>query len=126
MISTARVTAFVATTDLTEAVGFYVDVLGLTLLGRDDPFAAVVDAQGAQLRITVVHEKADAPYTVLGWEVPDLSAAVDDLRSRGVTFTRYDGMDQDDHDAWSAPDGTRVAWFADPAGNTLSLHQHAD
>ncbi len=123
MISTARITAFVATTDLAEAIDFYVDVVGLTLLGRDDPFAAVVDGQGAQVRITVVHEKADAPYTVLGWEVPDLDAAVDDLRARGVTFTRYDGMDQDDHDAWAAPDGTRVAWFADPAGNTLSLHQ---
>jgi catechol 2,3-dioxygenase-like lactoylglutathione lyase family enzyme len=126
MISSARITAFVATTDLAEAVDFYVDVLGLALLGRDDPFAAVVDGHGAQLRIIVVHEKADASYTVLGWEVPDLHVAVDELRRRGVTFTRYDGMNQDDHDAWSAPDGTRVAWFADPAGNTLSLHQHAD
>ena len=126
MISTARVTAFVATTDLARAVGFYVDVVGLTLLGRDDPFAAVVDGLGAHVRITVVHEKAEAPYTVLGWEVPDLDAAVDELRGRGVRFTRFDGMDQDDHDAWTTPDGTRVAWFADPDGNTLSLHGRAD
>ena len=126
MISTARITAFVATTDLARAVGFYVDVVGLTLVGRDDPFAAVVDGLGANVRITAVHEKADAPYTVLGWEVPDLDAAVDELRGRGVSFTRFDGMDQDDHDAWTAPDGTRVAWFADPDGNTLSLHGRAD
>jgi catechol 2,3-dioxygenase-like lactoylglutathione lyase family enzyme len=122
MLPTARLTAFVATTDLERAAAFYVDVLGLALLERDDPYSAVVDGQGARLRITAVHEKAEAPYTVLGWEVPDLDAAVDDLRARGVTFTRYPGMDQDEHDAWRAPDGTRVAWFADPDGNTLSLH----
>jgi catechol 2,3-dioxygenase-like lactoylglutathione lyase family enzyme len=121
MLPTARLTAFVATTDLDRAAAFYVDVLGLRLVGRDS-YAAVVDGQGAQLRITLVEAKAAAPYTVLGWEVPDLDAAVDDLRARGVTFTRYPGMDQDEHDAWCAPDGTRVAWFADPDGNTLSLH----
>ncbi|HEU5266633.1 MAG TPA: VOC family protein [Jatrophihabitans sp.] len=124
MVPAARLTAFVATTDLDRAAAFYVDLLGLTLLGRDS-YAAVVDGQGAQLRITPVQAKAPAEYTVLGWEVPDLDAAVDDLRARGVTFTLYPGMDQDEHDAWRAPDGTRVAWFADPDGNTLSLHQHA-
>jgi hypothetical protein len=61
---------------------------------------------------------------VLGWDVDDLDAAVDELRGRGITFTRYDGMDQDEHDAWTAPSGTRVAWFRDPDANTLSLQQH--
>jgi catechol 2,3-dioxygenase-like lactoylglutathione lyase family enzyme len=124
MIAAAQLTAFVATTDLGRAAGFYVDVLGLTLIAREDPYAAVVDGQGAQLRITAVEKKAEAPYTVLGWEVPDIDAAVDDLRARGVTFNRYPGMDQDDHDTWHAPGGTRVAWFRDPDGNTLSLSQH--
>ena len=123
MIPTARLTAFAATTDLDRAAQFYVDVLGLTLIHRD-AYGAVVDGQGARLRITPVHEKADAPYTVFGWEVPDIDAAVDDLRYRGVTFNRYDGMDLDDHDTWHAPDGTRVAWFPDPDRNTLSLSQH--
>jgi hypothetical protein len=40
-----------------------------------------------------------------------------------VTFTRYDGMNQDDHDVWTAPGGDRVAWFTDPDGNVLSLAQ---
>ena len=36
-----------------------------------------------------------ATFTVLNFEVPDIEAAVDELTSRGVTFERYEGMDQD-------------------------------
>jgi catechol 2,3-dioxygenase-like lactoylglutathione lyase family enzyme len=66
---------------------------------------------------------AEAPYTVLGWRVEDIAETAAELRSAGVRFKRYDGMDQDDDDVWVAPDGTRVAWFSDPDGNTLSLQQ---
>jgi predicted enzyme related to lactoylglutathione lyase len=34
-------------------------------------------------------------------------------------------MEQDADDAWTAPDGTRVAWFTDPDGSVLSLHETA-
>jgi len=43
------------------------------------------------------------------------------LTEGGVTFERFDGLEQDDLGIWSAPGGTRVAWFRDPDGNTLSL-----
>jgi len=32
-------------------------------------------------------------------------------------------MEQDETGAWTAPGGARIAWFADPDGNTLSLQQ---
>jgi catechol 2,3-dioxygenase-like lactoylglutathione lyase family enzyme len=123
VIASARLTAFVASTDLDRSAAFYVDTLGLSAR-EQTPFALVLDGLGANLRVTAVLEKAATEYTVLGWDVDDLNAAVDDLRGRGITFTRYDGMDQDTHDAWTAPSGTRVAWFRDPDGNTLSLQQH--
>jgi hypothetical protein len=53
--------------------------------------------------------------------VPDIAKAVRDLVKRGVIFQRYEGMPQDDLGIWSSPSGTRVAWFSDPEGNTLSL-----
>jgi hypothetical protein len=49
--------------------------------------------------------------------------AIGALRARGVEFKRYDGLEQDEHGAWTAPGGSRIAWFADPDGNTLSLQQ---
>ncbi|TQF69319.1 VOC family protein [Rhodococcus spelaei] len=118
-----RLVAFVASTDLDVSSMFYVDTLGLRVTSRT-PFALVVDGGGGtSLRITLVQTKGDTGYTVLGWEVDDLDAAVEDLRAKGVEFTSYQGMDQDEHDAWTAPDGTRIAWFRDPHGNVLSLHQ---
>jgi hypothetical protein len=58
---------------------------------------------------------------VAGWQVPDIAEAMAALAERGVTGLRFDGMDQDDLGVWTAPGGDRVAWFADPDGNTLSL-----
>ena len=35
------------------------------------------------------------------------------------------GFDQDDDGVWTTPGGDKVAWFADPDGNVLSLTQFA-
>ena len=96
--------AFVATTDLARARAFYETVLGLEVVEADD-FAVVVDVHGTTLRVTAVPERAPAAYTVLGWQVDDLEAEVDELVGRGVTFLRFEGMDQDDRGFWT----TRVA-----------------
>jgi catechol 2,3-dioxygenase-like lactoylglutathione lyase family enzyme len=114
--------AFIATTDVDAARTFYRDTLGLRLVD-DNPFALVFDANGTTLRVTRVEDAVVAPYTVLGWDVTDIVATVAALTARGVAFHRYDGMEQDDAGIWSAPGGARVAWFADPEGNTLSVSQ---
>jgi catechol 2,3-dioxygenase-like lactoylglutathione lyase family enzyme len=120
-LSNADVVAFVATTDKDRARAFYEGVLGLRVV-HDDPFACVVDGHGTQIRITAVDQRAGAEYTVLGWAVDDVDATIDDLVERGVTFMRYDGIEQDDRGVWVTPIGIRVAWFKDPDGNTLSVH----
>jgi catechol 2,3-dioxygenase-like lactoylglutathione lyase family enzyme len=111
---------FVGVADLDAAQHFYGEVLGLEL--RDErPFALVTEVGGAMLRITKVPEPAAAPYTVLGWAVDDIAATVEELAARGVVFTRYEGMGQDDRGVWDAPGGGRIAWFLDPDRNNLSL-----
>jgi catechol 2,3-dioxygenase-like lactoylglutathione lyase family enzyme len=114
--------AFVATRDPDRARTFYRDTLGLTLVS-EDPFALVFDTPGVMLRVTTVPHVAAAAYTVLGWRVPDIVTASDDLRNAGVTFERYAGMRQDKRGVWKSPSGALVAWFKDPDGNTLSITQ---
>jgi predicted enzyme related to lactoylglutathione lyase len=114
--------AFVATTDLARARTFYEEVVGLTLV-EANPYAAVFESGATTLRVTLVERASIAPYTVLGWVVDDIASAATELRLRGATFERFDGMEQDDGDAWTAPGGAKVAWFKDPEGNTLSLAQ---
>jgi catechol 2,3-dioxygenase-like lactoylglutathione lyase family enzyme len=122
VLAGADLVAFAASTDLERSEAFYAGVLGLPLVDST-PFAKVFDAHGTQLRVTRVDAVAGAAYTVLGWRVDDLDAAVAELRSRGVELKRHEGMEQDESGAWTAPGGSRIAWFADPDGNTLSLQQ---
>jgi predicted enzyme related to lactoylglutathione lyase len=122
MLDAADLIAFAATADLDRARVFYEQVLGLPVTEQTD-LACVFDANGTMLRVTAVPEVARAGYTVLGWRVADITAAARELSARGVRFLRFDGMDQDADGVWTSPGGGRIAWFADPDGNTLSLTQ---
>jgi hypothetical protein len=65
-----------------------------------------------------------AGHPVVGWNVPDIVAAVRALTAKGVTMTICEGMGQDALGIWTAPDGAaKVAFFADSEGNVLSLAQ---
>jgi catechol 2,3-dioxygenase-like lactoylglutathione lyase family enzyme len=120
MLKSRPIVAFVTTTDPKRAKVFFAKTLGLRLVGEDS-FALAFDAGGTMLRVAIVKTLHPAGYTVLGWIVPDITKAVRGLMRRGVVFSRYEGMPQDDLGIWSSPSGARVAWFADPDGNTLSL-----
>ena len=109
-----------AAPDPEALVAFYRDKLGvrtsvenglltLQLAGGDRP--------------TLVYPKPDfepAPYTILNFPVEDVEAAVDELSSRGVSFEKYDGFDQDEKGIMRGQ-GPDIAWFKDPAGNILSV-----
>jgi hypothetical protein len=43
------------------------------------------------------------------------------LVNQGVVFERYGFFEQDELAVWTSPDGTKVAWFKDLDGNTLSV-----
>ena len=122
MLEDADLVAFVASCDLELAGRFYGQVLGFPLL-EESEFAKAYDANGTQLRVTRVDRVSEAPYTVLGWRVVDIAATIRALRGAGVLFKRYEGMTQDEDCVWIAPGGSRVAWFADPDGNVLSVQQ---
>ena len=119
----AKVMAFIVVRDRDAAKRFYGETLGFHLIHEDD-FAAVFDLNGTMLRISRVADHAPQQHTVLGWDVPDIAAAVTALRDRGVTFTVHDGFGQDELGIWTAPGGgSLVAWFTDLDGNVLSLAQ---
>jgi catechol 2,3-dioxygenase-like lactoylglutathione lyase family enzyme len=121
MQSEASLVAFVPSLDLDRSERFYVDVLELGVLERT-PYALVLDTGGTHLRVTRVPTLTPHPFTVLGWNVADLAGEVARLSDRGVSFTQYEGLEQDAQGIWTAPDGTGVAWFPDPDQNVLSLH----
>lgn len=105
-----------------KAKAFYGDVLGLTL-SEDSPFAIIFRSGRTSVRIQKVQSFSPSPFTSLGWQVPDIRAAAQQLVAKGVLFQRYEGMKQDNLGIWLSPGGSQICWFKDPDGNTLSLTQ---
>jgi catechol 2,3-dioxygenase-like lactoylglutathione lyase family enzyme len=123
MLAQSAVIAFIPSKDATRSRAFYEKKLGLRFVSDDD-FAIVLDANGIMLRIVRVGDFTPMPFTILGWQVDDIDAAVGAMTAQGVTFSNYPFLDQGDNGVWTAPGGAKVAWFLDPDGNTLSVSQH--
>jgi catechol 2,3-dioxygenase-like lactoylglutathione lyase family enzyme len=121
-----NIIGFLSIVDVPRARNFYRDTLGLLLVMEEPPFALVFDANGIMLRLGMAQEIPPAHGTVLGWQVPEINATVQELAKAGVQFERYEGMDQDELGIWTSPTGAKVAWFKDPDGNTLSLSEHPE
>jgi catechol 2,3-dioxygenase-like lactoylglutathione lyase family enzyme len=121
-----NIIAFASIVDVSRAKDFYRDTLGLRLIMEEPPFALVFDANGIMLRLGMAKELPPVHGTVLGWQVPEITATVKDLGQTGVRFERFAGMDQDELGIWTAPSGAKVAWFKDPDGNILSLSEHPE
>ena len=117
-----------AVPDLAKAREFYAGTLGLQVNDLAEGVLMQIDLNGGE-RPTLVYAKPDhepANYTILNFPVSDVDAAVDELTGKGVEFERYDGFDQDEKGIADPPEpgaGPRIAWFKDPAGNILSVHE---
>lgn len=104
--------------DVPRAVSFYRDALGMALLPIPaPPTLAFLAAGGVRLMLSQP-EGGLAPGggTVVYYKVGDITAAVAEMRARGVVF------DQDPHRVAKLPD--REVWLAatrDPDGNALAL-----
>lgn len=123
MLNSAKLVAFVPTSDFDKARAFYEGVLGLKFLSNDG-FALVLESVGVMIRVAKVGKFKPAQFTILGWDVPDINSSVRSLAAEGVTFESFPGLEQDELGIWTAPGGAKVAWFRDPDGNILSLSQH--
>jgi catechol 2,3-dioxygenase-like lactoylglutathione lyase family enzyme len=124
MLSTEILVGFTATAKPSEARAFYEKALGLKLI-EDSPHALVFAAGATTIRVQKVQAVVVSGYTVLGWQVGNIATTVQELSARGVKFQRYEGLPQDENGVWRTPDGSGVAWFRDPDGNTLSITEFA-
>jgi catechol 2,3-dioxygenase-like lactoylglutathione lyase family enzyme len=107
--------------DIRAAKEFYGDTLGLDV-SEDQGMLRLNIAGGSTVLIYPKDNHVPAEHTVLNFPVDDIEAAVREATGRGITFERY----SDDHDELGIlrdPRGPAIAWFKDPAGNTLAIIQ---
>ncbi len=108
--------------DLERARGFYRDKLGLEPT-QETPDGLTYDFGNGRFFVFTSQGKPSGGHTQMGWRVPDIEAAVNDLKGRGVAFEDYDfpGFDKATSVAQTGP--VRSAWFKDTEGNLLGLVQ---
>jgi predicted enzyme related to lactoylglutathione lyase len=108
-----------STNDIPSAKRFYAETLGLDVTEENGMLTLHLAGGGAVL-IYPKDNHEPATFTVLNFPVGDIDDAVDRLTKAGVSFERYEGMDQDDRGIMRVA-GPPIAWFTDPAGNILSV-----
>jgi catechol 2,3-dioxygenase-like lactoylglutathione lyase family enzyme len=122
-LSSCKVSAAVAVTDITRARDFYERVLGLVVETDSGDNVAYRGADGSLVHVFVSPNAGTARATVAGWGVDDIDVAVRELAAQGVVFERYDEgpIVTDDRGVASFAGGNQVAYFKDPDGNVLSI-----
>lgn len=115
-----------AVNDVQKAKDFYGQTLGLRISEEaDTPGGGILTLQlegGGEVMIYPKPNHVPATFTVLNFPVPDIDQAVDELTRRGVRFERYAEFEQDEKGIFRT-EGPPIAWFTDPAGNTLAVLQ---
>jgi catechol 2,3-dioxygenase-like lactoylglutathione lyase family enzyme len=123
MLAAMKMTGFLLTKDYDRARAFYGGNLGFEFVTLDQ-FALVMQAGKSTIRISKVPTFTPLQSTVLGWQVDDIEAIVDWLVKRGVVFEKYPFVQDKERGIWTAPGGSKVAWFKDPDGNVLGVSEH--
>ena len=124
VLGDAMVRAIVPVTDRERALAFYRDALGLEVLVLQDEFGeARLRVGRAELVLYVSVGAGQSRHTLAAFDVPDIRAAVEQLRARGVVFEDYDSPGLKTEDAVGRLGDTLAAWFKDPDGNILAVEE---
>jgi catechol 2,3-dioxygenase-like lactoylglutathione lyase family enzyme len=111
----------IPTKDIDRARQFYHDKLGLKEVKRDERGDTTFKSGNTRIWVYQSNFAGTNQATYMSWDVDDITAAVDDLKSKGVSFEHYDmpgvTMDGDIH----VMGKERAAWFKDPDGNILCV-----
>ncbi len=127
MLTDAPVTTILPVIDMQRAREFYEKKLGLNPVGlKPDGKFVYMGGGGATLALFPKEGGSKADHTAISFQVQDIEAMIDALKTRGVTFENYDfpGLKTVNHVCVLGAE--KAAWFKDSEGNYLCLHEDID
>lgn len=109
-------------TDLDRSAKFYAEKLGLDEAGRDQNDGGI--DYGTSTWTLHIYPKSDVTATgntMAAFEVDDIDATIEDLKSRGTSFETFDmpGATWEDDVAVFGED--KAVWVKDPDGHLLAI-----
>jgi catechol 2,3-dioxygenase-like lactoylglutathione lyase family enzyme len=123
MLSDYPVFPILLSTDLAASRAFYHDTLGLEVATESEDRIVLRCGGGTLLVISHSTVGTSDTQTQMGWRVPDIRAALADLRDRGVRIEDYEAPDPVTTDGVADMGHSWAAWFLDPSRNVLSVVQ---
>jgi catechol 2,3-dioxygenase-like lactoylglutathione lyase family enzyme len=121
MLDHAHFTAMLPVTDVARARRFYEERLGLHAKSSLPNGQVIFQTDGGTFALYPRESPPRSDHTQLTFEVPDIRAEVQDLRGRGIRFEEYPELGT--RDGIADMQGEKAAWFKDPDGNILCLHE---
>jgi catechol 2,3-dioxygenase-like lactoylglutathione lyase family enzyme len=118
-----QITCMLPVKDLERARRFYGDQLGLEVVGAKPDGKYVFRCGGTELALFPKPGGTKAEHTAVSFQVRDIAAAIRALEANGVVFADYDlpGLKTVEHVCVLGSE--KAAWFQDPEGNILCLHE---
>jgi catechol 2,3-dioxygenase-like lactoylglutathione lyase family enzyme len=118
-----QVTAILPVIDMERARRFYERQLGLKAGALKPDGKFVYTCGGTEIALFPRPGGTKAEHTALSFRVGDIRAAIRELEGRGVKFADYDlpGLKTVEHVCVLGAE--KAAWFQDPEGNILCLHE---
>jgi predicted enzyme related to lactoylglutathione lyase len=124
MLSDSPVFPILLSKDLDASRQFYHEMLGLEIAREDHGDRIVFRAGGGtQIAVTLSSIGTSDTQTQMAFRVPDIHAAVADLRARGVRIEEYVSPDPVTTDGIADMGHSWAAWFIDPSRNVLAVVQ---
>jgi len=123
MLSDSSVTTMLPVKDMARARAFYEGSLGLEPGGFKPDGKFVYRVGGSTLALFPKPEGTKADHTAISFRVDDIAASIESLKRKGVAFEDYDfpGLKTVNHVCVLGAE--KAAWFKDPEGNYLCLHE---
>ena len=110
--------------DVDRARSFYAESLGLDYTGTNDEGSAMFALDGgATLMLLPRPGATPSESTAMSFEVDDIAAEITELEQHGVVFEDYDLPELTTVDHIAVMGSEKAAWFKDPDGHVLCLHQ---
>lgn len=123
MLDKSTITTMLPVSDVERASEFYAGKLGLTRTATTADVSVIFETGAGAIGLMVAEPGAQSAHTALSFEVSDITAEIRDLEARGVAFEDYDLPNLTTVDHIAVMGNEKAAWFCDPDGNILCIHQ---
>ena len=121
MLADAPIHAYVPAIDIERCRRFYVDTLGLDIVGATGPGYTFRCGAGTTFFMYPTPNAGTNQASCAFWQVDDVEAVVKWLQARGVAFERYAMPGDSGGNLIHVGGGAKAAWFKDSEGNIMAL-----